>query len=900
MGEVYRARDTKLDRDVAIKVLPELFASDPERIARFEREAKTLATLNHPHIAAIYGFEEANGVRALVMELVEGPTLADRIAHGPIPIDEALPIAKQIAEALEVAHEQGIIHRDLKPANVKVREDGTVKVLDFGLAKVPESRGAVRDATLSPTMTSPALMTGVGMLLGTAAYMSPEQARGRPADKRSDIWALGCVLYEMLTGRRAFGSVVSGFSRTFTGADEAQSHDDAGVADTLAAVLRATPDWTALPRDLPSNVRTVLERSLEKDRRARIPDVSVIRFVLESRAEPQFSSSGSPRTSSWVAVGATALIAGVVAAGVTWLAMRPDAPAPIQPFRFALIPPSDQIFTLNAADRALAISPDGSRVVYAVGQGELRVRSADRLEAESLPGITGARAPFISPDGRWIGFFEGAELKKVSIDGGPPISLTPHSGTPRGGSWGPDGTIVFATGSTTSGLLSVSADGGEAVVLTRPDSARGELDHLFPFVMPNGRGVVFTASRVGPELQLMALDLTTRQQKVLIRGASGAQYISTGHLIYALGGKLHAVPFDPERLEIVGEGVALAEPITVLPIGVAAFSVSRTGTLVYIPAAANGLAVGARTLVWVDRKGREEPLSATPRRTYSVPRLSPDDRQLALLSAEQDLDLWMWDIARRTLRRLTIDPGQEAMPAWTPDGQRLIFSSAQSGPPNVFWMRASGAGQPERLTTSPNTQYPMAIAPDGKLGVLLEQKNTGNDLMLLRLPEPSGNAPSGKATVEPLLATMFNETNASISPDGRFLAYQSNEDGQMQVYVRPFPNVNDGIWPISTNGGRVPVWARNGKELFYAELDGTIMAVPVRTAPTFTAGNATKLFRWPTLDLPSPARNYDVTRDGQRFVMIKEPDGTGSDSARAPASTIVMVVNWIETLKETR
>jgi serine/threonine-protein kinase len=529
------------------------------------------------------------------------------------------------------------------------------------------------------------------------------------------------------------------------------------------------------------------------------------------------------------------------------------------------------------------------------------VRSADRLEAEPVPGITGARSPFFSPDGRWVGFFEGAELKKVAVTGGPAISLTRHSGTPRGGSWGPDGTIVFATNSAPAGLLSVSADGGEAVVLTRPDASRGEVDHFFPWVLPNGRGVIFTALRAGPELQLMSLDLRTRQQKVLIRGASGAEYVPTGHLVYALGGRLNAVAFDPERLEIVGEPVVLNEPVIVLPTGAAEFSVSRTGTLVYIPGAANGSAVVTRTLVWVDRKGREEPLGAAPR-AYSVPRLSPDDRQVALISAEADLDLWMWDIARRTLRRLTVDARQDAMPAWTPDGQRVIFSSAQFGAPNVFWLRANGAGRPERLTTSPNIQFPMAISPDGKLGVVLEQSASAgnNDLMLLHIPDPSGMVADGKAKVEPLLATMFNETNASISPDGRFLAYQSNEGGQTQVYVRPFPNVNDGIWPISTNGGRFALWARNGKELFYAELDGSIMTVPVQTTPTFSAGSATKLFQWPTLDLPSPARNYDVTRDGQKFLMIKEPDGSGSDAARASTSSIVMVVNWIETLKEKR
>ena len=874
MGEVYRATDTALGRSVAIKVLPASLASDPERLARLDREARTLAALNHPNIAAIYGLEKSAGQTALVMELIEGPTLADRIAEGPVPMDEALAIAKQIAEALEAAHDHGIVHRDLKPANIKVRDDGAVKVLDFGLAKLTPLPAVASDATVSPTITSPALTTGIGVLLGTAAYMSPEQAKGRPADKRADIWAFGCVLYEMLTA-----------SRAFEGED---------ITETLAAVVRGTPDWNLLPQRVPRDIITLLERSLRKDLKTRLGDASVVRFLLERAEEPQTTRTATAGIRPALLAGATVLVA-ALAAGATWLAMRPDPPRPVQPVRFAIVPPSNQTFTLNSSDRVLALSPDGSRLVYAIGEGQLMVRATDRLDGETLRGIVSARAPFISPNGEWIGFFDGAQIKKVIMTGGPPISLCGYSGTPRGGSWGSDGRIVFATTNPSTGLVSVAQDGGEPVVLTKPDVTKGELDHLFPSVLPNGRGVLYTVSRTGSEVQVAVLDLSSRQQKILIRGGSHAEYVETGYLVYASGGRLHAVRFDPIRLGVLGDPRPLPEPITVLPTGAAEFSVSRTGTLAYVPAGEYGSAVN-RTLVWVDRQGREEPLSA-PGRAYSVPRLSPDGTQIAVISAEQELDIWIWDIARGIPRRFTVDPTSDAMPNWTPDGQSIIFSSARSGATNVYRLRAAGTAQPERLTTSTNTQFPMTISPDGRFAVLLEQSPlSNNDLTLLHLAETSSADSRGNKT-EPLLATMFNETNPSISPDGRWLAYQSNEAGPMQVYVRPFPNVNDGVGAVSTSGGGVPVWGRDGKELFYGGVDGSIMAVPVQLSPSYSQGNPTKLFQWPGLTLPSPARNYDVSRDGKRFLMVKEP-GSDPTGRRASASSIVMVVNWAEGLKQ--
>jgi serine/threonine-protein kinase len=553
MGEVFRARDTKLQRDVAIKVLPDLFATDPERLARFRREAQLLAALNHPHIAAIYGFEDSGDTHALVLELVEGPTLADRIARGPVPIDEALPIAKQIADALEAAHEQGIVHRDLKPANIKLRPDGTVKVLDFGLAKAMEPAAASNiNVTMSPTLSLQATMGG--MILGTAGYMSPEQARGKPVDERADVWAFGAVLFEMLTG-----------SPPFPGED---------ISHILARVTERDPDWSTLPT-LPPAVGIVLRRCLTKDPRQRMRDIGDVRLVLEGAFDtapatmPQ--TPPAPRRPLWrlvAFVGVPALaVGGVLLGGATWLTVRPAAP---QPVRFAIVPPSTQPLTLQGFQRDIAITPDGRHIVYRVGpagtQGsQLVVRSLDQLDACVLPGISSIRSPFISPDGHWIGFFEGeagGELKKVSILGGPPIALCHFSGNPLEASWGPDGTVIFADSDRSTGLLSVNADGGEPTVLTKPDFSHGELDHVMPFMLPGGRAVLFTILAVGSSsgsAQVAVLDLKSGQKKVLIRGGADARYVDTGHLVYAADGTLRAVRFDLGGLEVTSDPVPVVE-----------------------------------------------------------------------------------------------------------------------------------------------------------------------------------------------------------------------------------------------------------------------------------------------------------------------------------------------------
>ena len=892
MGEVYRATDRNLKRSVAIKVLPASVAGDADRLVRFQREAEVLAALNHPNIAAIYGLEKTADFTALVMELVEGEDLSQRIARGAMPIDESLPIARQIADALDAAHEQGIIHRDLKPANIKLRADGTVKVLDFGLAKAMAPAAASEAAALlahSPTITSPA-QTQAGVILGTIAYMSPEQARGRAVDKRADIWAFGSVLFEMLTGRRAFAG------------------DDA--SEVLTSVLTKEPDWARLPATLSPALGTYIRRCLHKDPRQRIHDIADVRLALEGAFEtaaPQTATpSAAPRRRILVSAGMGILVA-VVSALATSALMR-RTPAPLQPVRFALVPTGAQALAINGNDRDLVLSDDGTHLVYVAGpEAQLMVRPIDALNAVPLRGIAGVRNPFLSPDGRWVGFFTDTdgELRKVAIAGGPPVPLCRIVGGPRGGSWGADDTIIFATSEPDTGLFRVAAAGGTATVLTTPDRAHGEGDHLFPSFLPNGRGVLFTitSSRGGTEsAQVVVRDLTTGQTKTLIRGGSQAEYVGpaasstswgragsgqAGYLVYAAAGTLRAVRFDPVTFAAGIDPVPVVESVMTLPNGAAEFSISRTGALVHVPAEA--VTGAARSLVWVTRQGHEEPIAAAPPRTYAKPRLSPDGTRVALDIRDQQNDIWIWDLARRTLTRLTAAPTAEESPVWTPDSRRVIFASSRGGVANLYRQAANNTGTVERLTTSPNVQAPMSISPDGTRLIIRETvPKTGVDLRVLRL-DPSTPLGTPSWPTESLVQTTFAEENGELSPDGRWLAYQSNESGRNEISVRPFPNVDAGHWTISIGGGTRPRWARNGTELFYLSGTGAMTRVPIDTGPTFSAGTPTRLFdtRYYTGDT---GRTYDVSSDGQRFLMIK-----AAGAEQAPS--MVVVVNWSEELK---
>ena len=891
MGEVYRARDTKLDRAVAIKILPEAFAADTERIARFQREAKTLASLNHPNIAHIHGLEESSGVRALVMELVDGEDLAVRIARGAIPVDEALLIAKQMADALETAHEQGVIHRDLKPANIKVRPDGTVKVLDFGLAKAMEPASALgasagqADSSQSPTITSSA-MTTAGTILGTAAYMSPEQARGKAVDTRADIWAFGCVLYEMLTGRRAF--------------------DGQGVSETLARVIEGEPDWARLPATLPPGMRTYIIRCLQKDPRQRVQAIGDVRLALEGAFE---TSGGQTTAPALVAgrrrialVGVAAIIAsGAIGGTLVWLAARRAEPAPPRVTRLQFTPAGAATLSIGWNDRELAITPDGSRLVYVGNLGtQIFVRALDALAPVSVFTGRGLTGLFVSPDGQWIGFREelGA-LKKVALAGGPAVPLAKiDTAGSSGATWGPDDTIIVATNSVDTGLQRVSAAGGPLTVLTRPDPAQGEADHFWPEMLPGGRAVLFTITALTGGLdaaQVAVLDLETGTRKILMRGGSHAHYVSTGpgspkrgereggHLVYQAAGTLRAVPFDLARLETRGT------PVTVVPDVVATIKggvnavVAGDGTLAYVMGTIEGT---PRTLVWVDREGREKPI-AMPARPYLLPALSPDGTRLAVFANDQQRDLWLWDLGRTTLTRLTSAPGVDVVQVWTPDSRRLIFTSERAGVRNLFWQAVDGAGAAEQLTESPDTQYPTGVSPDGRRLIFTDESpTTANDVMAIEL--------DATRRVTPLVQSPFTEQNGTVSPDGRWLAYETNESGRFEIYVRPFPEVSSGRWQVSTTGGTRPIWTRNGQELVYVSPTGALMGVGVARGPSWTATTPTLVVKEGYFtNLNWWGRSYDVSPDGQRFLMIKD---SGADGPLAPSS-IVVVQHWVEELK---
>ena len=874
MGEVYRARDAKLNRDVALKILPDAFAGDPDRLARFTREAQTLASLNHTNIAHIHGLEESGDVRALVMELVEGEDLAQWIARSAIPLDEALPIARQIAEALEAAHEQGIIHRDLKPANIKVRPDGTVKVLDFGLARAMEPVGRAPNVSQSPTITTPA-MTQAGMILGTAAYMSPEQARGKTVDKRTDIWAFGCVLYEMLTGTRAFA-----------GKD---------VADVLASVLATEPDWTRLPSNLSPALGTYIRRCLEKNPKQRIADAQDMRLALEGAFDTAALPSAPPvatRTASaWVA---GALVVGAVVAGaVVWFVTRPPPRPQPHVWRLQVVPPGTAALsiTVGIGQRELAITPDGSRVVYVGNLGtQLLVRAMDSLDP--VPLYTGRpRGPFVSPDGQWTAFADAGLLKKVPVGGGPavPITATTLDGpTALGATWGPDDTIVFATTNGATGLQRIPAAGGAPTVLTRPDVEQGEADHAWPEWLPGGKALLFTIiARNGglDSAQVAVLDVGTGKRKVLFRGGSHAYYVPSGHLIFATTGTLRAVRFDLDRLETRGTPVAVVPDVATTPNGDINAVVSADGTLVYVPGRAPTEPEGR--LAWVDRRGVETPIAAEPR-NYAQPRLSPDGKRVAVFTADRDLDLWLSDLGP-TLTRLTSGPGADYSPVWTPDGHRLIFSSQSTSAGNLFWQAADGAGAAEQLTESPNLQVPTGISSDGRTLIFTEASaKTGSDIMQLTLNDTR--------LVSALVQSEFTERNGTISPDGHWLAYESNENSsQFEIFVRPFPDVNRGRWQVSAAGGTRPVWARSGRELIYVSPSGALMAAGVARGPTWAATTPAVVVKEGYMVTPgNPGRTYDVSPDGQRFLMIK--DRSAGNQTAAPAGLIV-IEHWVEELK---
>jgi eukaryotic-like serine/threonine-protein kinase len=882
MGEVYRARDTRLGRDVALKTLPSAFTSDFERVARFKREAQVLAALNHQHIAAIHGLDEANGCHFLVLELADGETLAARLAGGRLPVDEALAIARQVADALEAAHEKGIVHRDLKPANIAFTADGLVKVLDFGLAKAVDA-ARTTDLTMSPTITFAA--TQAGVILGTAAYMSPEQAKGRDADKRSDVWSFGCVLYEMLTGRRAF--------------------DREDVTETIAAVVRDQPDWALVPPGTPEQVRLLLKKCLEKDRRARVSDIAVARFVL---ADPKPSISAPSRSvpsrQRMLAIAAAAAVGIGMAAVGAWLGARfTSLPAP-SPARFVVAPPPSLPLFLQGFDRDIVISPDGSNIVYLSATGSeggtvFAVRGINDLTPRIVGG-TGGREPFISPDGRWLGYFSGGELRKISMAGGPSIPIAKVGSSLRGVNWGADDRIVFGVTDPNVGLQSVSASGGEPRPLTTPAREKGEVGHYYPFTLPDGKSVLFTIAS-GPTTadsgEIAVLDLRTGRYKTLIRGGTAAVFVEPGFLVYSTRGTLQTIRFDARRLEVSGESVPFGDQVMSSSFGDANFSVSRNGTLVYVAAGQLAQNVASRSLVWVDRRGIETPIKAPPR-PYGAARLSPDGTRVALDIRIPVPHIWVWDLARETLTPVNNQPNAvELAPVWMPDGQRILFSSSRAGGnANLHVQSANGTGPVERLTTSDRAQFATSVTPDGSHVILFSPTGGGGGASTDLFTAPSDAR--GQAPV-PLLESPAQKLAAEISPDGRWLAYQSDESGRHEVFVRPFPNVEAGRWPISTDGGSRPAWSRRGDELFYLDGNDQLTAVRIQaTSTTFIPSKPARVLNGKYVTGSTTRgyalRSYDVSADGQRFLMLKESPGA---STSAPQPNLTVVVNWIEELK---
>jgi serine/threonine-protein kinase len=901
MGEVFRARDSKLGREVALKVLPEEFARDPERLARFEQEARLLAALNHPRIAAIYGLEEAGGVRFLVMELAPGETLAERIGRGALPADEAFSVCRQIAEALEAAHERGIVHRDLKPANVKVTPDGGVKVLDFGLAKAfgpigsagaveaspggaqaagTGSDGAARagrasdadDLSQSPTLTvrSPTGAFGgtqQGVILGTAAYMSPEQARGKRVDRRTDIWSFGCVLYETLTGRSAFSGET--------------------ISDTISAILRSEPDWGLLPDSTPRRARELLRRCLHKDHRRRLRDIGDARIEIEeilsgglAAGELAGPDARRPRRGERLLWLGLTLPLAIAAGWAGLLAYRGAGRARSAAFqgvaRLQVELPADA--PLDAGVRApLALSPDGTRLVYVAarpGGRELYLRPLDRYEAEPLPGTEGAEDPFFSPDGKWVGFFAEGKIKKISLSGGLPISLC-DAQTGRGAAWGSDGAIYFIVRKR---LSRVSADGGEPEPLSQAGSEWAGFDQRAPHVLPGAGAALLTLSKgFFSEERLAALSLRTGETKVVLYDAVSPHYVSSGHLLFTRKGTLFAVPFSLERLEALGAGIPVQDGIVTVPaIKVSHFTLSAAGALAYVPAPQGSV---ARTLLWVDRKGEARALSEV-RHMFVTPRLSPDGRRLAVGIQGDSWDVWIHDRERGTMTRLTHE-GDSLGPTWSADGRRVIFGSNRSGRWGIWRQSADGGGKAEQLLESEHEVYPSTCSPDGRFLLFHEgHPETANDIWVLPL--------EGEREPRPFLRTPFVESAADFSPDGRWVVYISDESGRMEVYVQPFPGPGGKI-QISTEGGFAPTWTSGGREILYRE-GKKVMVVSVAAGPELRVSKPRLLFESPYLLLGGSNFAFDVTPDGQRLVMLKS-------NIESVPTRIHVILNWAEELK---
>jgi len=878
MGEVYRATDTKLGRDVAIKVLPAELAQDPERLTRFEREAKLLASLNHPNIAHVYGFEsgtvpDGSAVHFLAMELVEGEDLAERLKRGPVPVDAALKVARQIAEALAEAHEKGIVHRDLKPANVKRTPDGKVKVLDFGLAKAyagDTAGGFSADLSQSPTLAQTG--TQAGVILGTASYMSPEQARGRRLDKRADIWAFGALLFELLTGERAF-----------TGET---------VTDVLAAVVHKEPAWDRLPARMPAPVLRLLRRCLRKNADERLHDIADARLEIDEALRPPGDGSddastpgrpgtraGLPRRLVLVGLLAAAGLAGV-AIGAAWF--RRAVPVEAEPVRRLSITGlgwSDiEAVDVTLMQNLMALSPDGSRLVYSAvrdGTRRLYLREFDAFDAAPIKGTENGFGPFLSPDGASLAFTADGRLKKLSLAGGLPQAFGAAPGF-RGGAWRADGTVFF-TPLEFTGLWKASVAGGDSQSLGEPDSASGELVRCLPRLLPGGKSLLYTAFLGGRAARVGMYDTATGTSRVLIEDANSAHYLRSGHLVFGRGNEIWAAAFDLARSEIVGSPQRIVEGVWAGGFFYATlFAASENGVLAYAPAGAQS---GRRSLVWVDWEGRETAVTREAR-AYAAPRLSPDGTSILVRIAEDTTDIWSYEIERGVLTRLTSE-GYEDGPLWTADGKAIIYQSNKSGAPALYRQPVEGKGDAVRFGPSGRTQYPETLSKDGRAIVITEMNpKTGLDLFLIPL--------DADARPVPLLVTDNSEYAADVSPDGKWFVYVSRASGRPEIDVRSVAGGRDE-WRVSLNGGTEPRWSRDGGDIFFRE-GQKMMVAEVRTEPAVSISKPRALFEglYEVMDGPI---NYDVTPDGRRFLMVK------MERSEAPTELRV-VTGWDQELRK--
>jgi hypothetical protein len=886
MGEVYRASDTKLRREVAIKVLPPMFAVDRDRLARFEREARMLAALNHPHIATIYGTELLDGSEALVLELVEGPTLAERIAHGPLSIKEVLGIAHQIAEALEAAHDQGIIHRDLKPANIKFTRSGDVKVLDFGLAKAFAGDKSSPDFSHLSTVTATEMR---GAIIGTPSYMSPEQARGQAIDKRTDIWAFGCVLYEMLTRGTAFRG--------------------ATISDTIAAVLEREPAWDMLPDTTPAGVSRLLRRCLEKDLRRRLRDIGDARLEIEETLEGSAPESILPPSARGIsrrtAIGTLAGAAAGAAATATgfFVIARGGDGLPPGVMRFPIALDSGDTIVSSFLNR-VALSPDGSLIACNVARSGFNLTSGPRPGAPTgavvlrslrelawKTPVEVAGSPFFSPDGRWLGLLQAVaqRLSKLALSGGAPVTLSTFANSqPGGATWAPDGTVYFVS-STPGGIVRVSGEGGEPFEFCAIDFANGERTHRTPHALPNGRGVLFAVAMSEAEsyddAAIAVVSTGTGQRRVLVEGGCYPRYSPSGHLVYGRNGDLLAVPFDQDRLEVMGQPFTVLEGVMMSRnTGIANFDVAANGDLLYVPGKADG---GARTLHWVDRSGQAEQLPLPPR-SYLHPRISPDGRKLAIEVEGSSHDVFVYDFASDVLTNITLD-GISHWPIWSPDGQRIGYRSGPMGRFQLWQVAADRSRPAERLAVDVTSATAESYHPDGRT-IAYTDTTSGKPVKIAVM------SVDGDPRPQPLDEAAFAQGSPKFSPDGRSLAYCTNESGRPQVYVKAFPGPGAKV-QVSNDGGTDPVWRRDGRELFYRNGD-RMMAVAVSGDNAF--GRPRELWRGPyspgmSTSCGAPgltSSNYDVTPDGQRFLMIRDEDDLATVS-----NTVVLVVGFAREMR---